>query len=385
MANGHEGNHDDSVTDDIDDVFVTVLTDGGDVDTPARAAAATAPPAASAATVSVPSSSRTESSFGTDPSLDADLSVDDGSRQQQHPRQIGPGGGRQMEPDDAQDDIDAFLSGEMERMAILPSTTYPRQSVHSLPAAAAPRGRLAAAVPRQEEQEKMSRAMIANELYRTPFHEREQASQDLHGVIEPVEETAEVVRDALRRMDVVIQARCHPNHAYRRALHRATAAAGPTRDGTTRWLHSSGPEADSFRLAFLRTDRFDARQAAERYLAYFELKESLFGPERLTQRDIRLDDLDDDCRARMESGKTQLLPGRDARGRAVIISVGRLHQEFLSSTSSSRNGLSEEEEIRNEVSCSCHGTQLLLVEDNFPFFGSSTVLWFVACFSCVLF
>ncbi|CAJ1954890.1 unnamed protein product [Cylindrotheca closterium] len=80
-----------------------------------------------------------------------------------------------------------------------------------------------------------------------------------------------------------------------------------------------------FRMMFLRANRYDSQAAAAQMIKYLELKRSLFGQERLTRK-ITLADLDQDDKACLESGVTQISTKRDRSGRAIILvfpSLGR--------------------------------------------------------------
>lgn len=275
------------------------------------------------------------------------------------PRNVNP-----SSTSSASDQIDTFLSAEMERLNI--DLQYPSNSLNGnivggfhqnrgggWAAAFAKRHRMDGSSNNNQRQHQtttqISQAIVAREMYQMGWQEREEALQELHGVDDPVEETPDFVRSSLDQMDIEIQTRCDPDHSYRHALEMASTAS-PSDAASTAWLRTHTPESDAFRLSFLRTDRFDIRQAAERFLLYFKLKESLYGSDKLTQRDVYLQDLDEDCIERIRCGKIQLLPHRDARGRAIMVTVGRLSHEFETSRSSkSSTTLSEEEVINNEV------------------------------------
>ena len=70
------------------------------------------------------------------------------------------------------------------------------------------------------------------------------------------------------------------------------------------------------RLAFLRCDRFDCKEAAERYIKYYDLIQHLFG-ENVLGRDILLSDLGRREMNALKEGHIQFLPQRDAAGRAI--------------------------------------------------------------------
>ena len=80
-----------------------------------------------------------------------------------------------------------------------------------------------------------------------------------------------------------------------------------------------------FIMRFLRSDRYNVKDAAHRVVGFFEYKRELFGIDKLT-KDIGIEDFSgpdaadpqNDCLA-LESGLFQLLPGNDRSGRAVIV------------------------------------------------------------------
>ena len=71
-----------------------------------------------------------------------------------------------------------------------------------------------------------------------------------------------------------------------------------------------------FRLQFLRADYFNPRDAAARFVAYFEMKQELFGVDKLCE-EIKYSDLRPQTVAVLESGYTQLLDGKDTSGRPI--------------------------------------------------------------------
>jgi hypothetical protein len=82
------------------------------------------------------------------------------------------------------------------------------------------------------------------------------------------------------------------------------------------------------RIAFLRSERFDAKGAAEKMAKYFEVKKRLFGDGEILARDIRFSDLTEGDIEMMESGVLQVLPFRDAAGRAILLIRPELDLRF---------------------------------------------------------
>jgi hypothetical protein len=146
--------------------------------------------------------------------------------------------------------------------------------------------------------------LVANAMSNLSLVEREQASEDLHGVSAEVNETPELIASALHKMELCLQKIRH-KAAYQVALARQEGA--------------SYVQNPTLRLAFLRADRFDEKKAAERFVGFLDWKVRLFGLEKLCQWHIGLDDLDYDAQSLVKSGIDQILPSRDTRGRAVLV------------------------------------------------------------------
>lgn len=240
-------------------------------------------------------------------------------------------------------DIDDFLSGEVQRLAIDGSGGVPTAT----DAVATPSGLT-----------RFSQNMVAKDLYTISHDERELAMEEIHGVADQIAETPELVSTALSRMEDEIQ---------QRLLDRTSAGWSRNKQDIDKTQNSNNndyfdlPSSSAsdcisnvyeralamdrdlvqsarFRLPFLRADRFDAEKAAERLLQYFDLKEWLFGTEFLT-KPVLMEDLDADSRTRLESGHVQILPSRDLAGRAIFVFFGKLQ----------RKNTKKIDEIRNEV------------------------------------
>lgn len=81
----------------------------------------------------------------------------------------------------------------------------------------------------------------------------------------------------------------------------------------------------SFRLKFLRCDRWDTKLAAQRIVRHFQVKQELFGETDVMARDVRLSDLSSDDSVALESGFIQVLPTRDVAGRSIF-SIAPMHR-----------------------------------------------------------
>ena len=74
----------------------------------------------------------------------------------------------------------------------------------------------------------------------------------------------------------------------------------------------------AFRLKFLRAERYDPKLAVARVARYFDLKLKLFGESKLC-KDITYEDLDREDIEGLKQGFLQILPQRDAAGRAILL------------------------------------------------------------------
>ena len=72
-----------------------------------------------------------------------------------------------------------------------------------------------------------------------------------------------------------------------------------------------------FQLAFLRKRHYDAKAAAKQMIEFFELKEQLFGSEKLV-KDIKLSDLDEEAIECIRDGSLQVLSSKDSAGRQIL-------------------------------------------------------------------
>ncbi|KAL3926637.1 MAG: hypothetical protein SGBAC_013397, partial [Bacillariaceae sp.] len=75
----------------------------------------------------------------------------------------------------------------------------------------------------------------------------------------------------------------------------------------------------SFRLKFLRANRYDTKVAADQMLRFFDVKQKLFGTDKLV-KDITVEDLDEDDIECLRSGHLQFT-GRDRADRLITFEV----------------------------------------------------------------
>lgn len=160
----------------------------------------------------------------------------------------------------------------------------------------------------------------AEELKSISALEREQAYEELHGVFtsgrnenppqseqgrataQTFEETPELISTSLVLLAVELdQISARRKRAYLKAL----------------FLKPSLATDSKFQLMFLRADRFNVPQAAQRMCRFFEEKQSLFEEEKIVKR-ITLDDLSDEDISALFNGAGHVLPQKDRSGRLIF-------------------------------------------------------------------
>jgi hypothetical protein len=160
-------------------------------------------------------------------------------------------------------------------------------------------------------------AMLVDELNQLSAKEREQIQEELHGVSSgAVDEDPMFVDQCLIEMEEEIKP-IRKRNAYDRAL----------------FLSPKYVKDRNFRLMFLRAVSFHPRNAANRLVKFFEFKLELFGIDKLGKMKITQADLDEDDICALRKGRVQILPQKDASGRAVLLVSGKnskpIHQVSL--------------------------------------------------------
>jgi hypothetical protein len=148
--------------------------------------------------------------------------------------------------------------------------------------------------------------LLAQELNAMSIQERESVYETIHGVDQVAEETAEVLEQSLKDFAEELS-KIPEKKAYDLANH----------------LHQDYVTSQSFRLMFLRADRFDARAAARRMVRFMEHRMQWFGPETLG-RPLLLSDLSKQDMDALRSGMFQILPARDTSVRLVYLDFQRI-------------------------------------------------------------
>eukprot|EP00980_Cylindrotheca_fusiformis_P030879 scaffold25563_cov127-Cylindrotheca_fusiformis.AAC.1 len=146
--------------------------------------------------------------------------------------------------------------------------------------------------------------VLAAELEKLSLKEREKVYEDVHGVSDVIQETPELVASCLDQMDREIYS-IKKKDAYEQAKLQSYNLV------TNRL----------FRLSFLRCSLFNPKMAAQRLVQYFTNKLEMFGAEKLGKSRINLEDIGTTATRILELGSMQVLPTRDSKGRAVVVST----------------------------------------------------------------
>lgn len=165
---------------------------------------------------------------------------------------------------------------------------------------------------------------LSRDFLKLGVQSREEISEEVHGVtcLAP-EETPEMLSSSLARLSEELELiRVKP------AFDRSQEIANNTFPGNTGRMYIN---TDDFRLRFLRCELFDAKKAAERFIAYLDLLMGFWnGNEELFLRPLRLKDFSKPEMAILKAGNFQLLPYRDRSGRRVFSVIMNLamHIDF---------------------------------------------------------
>eukprot|EP00980_Cylindrotheca_fusiformis_P029142 scaffold22737_cov120-Cylindrotheca_fusiformis.AAC.5 len=144
---------------------------------------------------------------------------------------------------------------------------------------------------------------LAAELEKLSLKEREKVYEDVHGVSDVTQETPEVIASCLEKMDREIEL-IEIKDAYEQAKLESPHLV------TNR----------QFLLAFLRCNSFNPRMAALQLIQYFRSKLDIFGTEKISKPRITLEDIGEAATRVLKLGCLQILPNRDSKGRAVVVS-----------------------------------------------------------------
>ncbi|VEU44454.1 unnamed protein product [Pseudo-nitzschia multistriata] len=165
--------------------------------------------------------------------------------------------------------------------------------------------------------------LMANELNKLSFAERESINDEIHGIgvereyirHKVVEDDPEMLTDAFQKLTEELEQLRREGSAKafdlsQKMLEESQSSSG---NAATCYLNEHG-----FRLIFLRCERFDCAKAAKRMCSYLDAMHGFFGDEVLRRR-IRWSDLNAKEISWMEKGYSQVLPDRDRAGRRIYL------------------------------------------------------------------
>ena len=147
----------------------------------------------------------------------------------------------------------------------------------------------------------MAERLINDEMEKLSLVEHEKIVFDLHGIPQADQEDPVDVEERLQELENEIS-KIRTKDAYERA----------------KFWNEEYVNDRSFRLKFLRCDRFHSQMAAQRIVRHFQVKRDIFGDSDILGRDVLLSDLTPQDTVALESGFFQVLPARDASGRSVF-------------------------------------------------------------------
>jgi len=134
------------------------------------------------------------------------------------------------------------------------------------------------------------------------FEERQESQEVLHGVGKEIAEESIFIENALKDLD----------------QHLTLIKCGSAYEKAER-MNPDFVTDQSFRIMFLRGNRYDTKSSADQMLRFFTQKEKLFGTEKLV-KDITIGDLNEDDMVALKSGSIQLA-GRDRANRQIFFQV----------------------------------------------------------------
>ena len=155
--------------------------------------------------------------------------------------------------------------------------------------------------PESEEEVKRVEDLLAADLERLSLDEHEKALFDIHGITNVEEESPGMINTRLDELQVELDC-IESKGAYNLALD----------------MNPEHVQSRSFRLLFLRGERFDVKAAAKMIVSHFEAKQMYFGSGEILAREVHQSDLSEIDMLILRRGDEQVLPVRDASGRAII-------------------------------------------------------------------
>lgn len=153
--------------------------------------------------------------------------------------------------------------------------------------------------PETKEEAALVEDALAREMQNLSLEEHEINLFELHGINEEHPEDPIIVESKLKQMEIELA-----NLASTEAYNLAKSM--------------NANYVTNHHLAFLRSERYDEKQAAEKIAAYFDVKRQLFGSTEILARDIKQSDLGNEELEFLRSGPIHPCTTLDAAGRGVV-------------------------------------------------------------------
>jgi len=196
----------------------------------------------------------------------------------------------------------------------------------------------------QEDQEsskgedflKQADDLLAEEISRLSFQDRNHINEEIHGVrVLAPEETPELLERSLADLGSFLNQMITEPPSLKDAYNLSQTLDSNRRMEPIDLQSNENPSTTnilyvndkSFLLRFLRCELFDAKKAALRIIKYLNLVHEVCGEYALT-RPIQLNDFNKEEKKILRSGFMQLLPYRDRAGRPILAFVGDIGAKY---------------------------------------------------------
>eukprot|EP00934_Nitzschia_sp_Nitz4_P002506 Nitzschia sp. Nitz4//scaffold376_size14603//10441//12059//NITZ4_008922-RA/size14603-augustus-gene-0.14-mRNA-1//1//CDS//3329549664//2496//frame0 len=165
--------------------------------------------------------------------------------------------------------------------------------------------------PETKEEADLAEEILARRMERISIDEHERILLELYGVHRGDEEDPKLMEEKRQELELELELIEH-KPAYDLARSR----------------NPSYVTSPAFTLMFIRWAQMDAKVAAEKLMTHFETKIKFFGSGDCLARDIHQSDFTEAERQVLESGFMQILPYRDACGRAIFLTASTEQDKF---------------------------------------------------------
>lgn len=155
-----------------------------------------------------------------------------------------------------------------------------------------------------QEEIQTTEELLATELNKLSVQERAEAFNDVHCVGEELQETPDMIHQALADYETLVQN--ERNVFYEMALTQNRAYV----------------DDPSFRLMFLRAKLYNVREAVRQMMNFLQHKATYFGIDKVAQ-EITLDDLNEEEKRILLSGFYHIQEERDQTGRIIMHWFGK--------------------------------------------------------------